>query len=242
MFLKAFPILMYHSITSMPKGTKMRSLHVHPKRFSLQMKLLKLLGYRGVSITELNPYLTGNKIGKVVGISFDDGYKNNIVNALPILIKLGFTATIFIVSKNIGGLNHWDTKKGMSEHQMMNEAEINHWIKSGMEIGSHSQNHIDLVKCSNKDAYNEIKHSKIELENKFNVPVDNFCYPYGSFNSDISSITKEAGYKTAVSTIRGLSKINSNPYTLRRVSVTHHTMPHLFLLKILSSYEDNRNK
>jgi len=240
--IKAFPILMYHSITSMPKGTKMRSLHVPLKRFTFQMKLLKLLGYRGISMTELSPYLTGKKIGKVVGLSFDDGYKNNIDNALPILKKLGFTATIFIVSKNIGGSNHWDTKKGMSKHQMMNEEEINHWIKSGMEIGSHSQNHIDLVQCSDETAYNEINQSKIELEKKFKVSIDNFCYPYGNFNLNISNIAKKAGYKTAVSTIRGISKTNSNPFTLPRVTVTHHTLPHLFLLKILSRYEDNRNK
>ena len=74
---------MYHSIAAMPKGTVMRSLHVPPKRFSLQMKLLKLLGYQGLSMGDLQPYLDGKKNGKVVGLTFDDGYKNNITNALP---------------------------------------------------------------------------------------------------------------------------------------------------------------
>ena len=41
---KAYPILMYHSIADVPKDTKMRSLHVPPKRFILQMRLLKLIG------------------------------------------------------------------------------------------------------------------------------------------------------------------------------------------------------
>ena len=55
------PILMYHSVSSVPKGTVMRSLHVPPKRFALQMKLLKLLGYQGLSMSDLQPYLEGKK-------------------------------------------------------------------------------------------------------------------------------------------------------------------------------------
>jgi hypothetical protein len=35
------------------------------------MWLLKKLGYKGLNMTELQPYLTGKKQGKVVGITFD---------------------------------------------------------------------------------------------------------------------------------------------------------------------------
>ena len=49
------PILMYHSIESMPKSTIMRSLHVPPRRFKFQMWILKKLGYQGPSIRELKP-------------------------------------------------------------------------------------------------------------------------------------------------------------------------------------------
>ena len=87
------PILMYHSIESMPKSTVMRSLHVPPRRFKFQMWLLKILGYQGLSIRELKPYLDGIKKGKVVGITFDDGYQNILFNAAPILNKYNFTAT-----------------------------------------------------------------------------------------------------------------------------------------------------
>ena len=125
---EAFPILMYHSITNMPKGTIMSSLHVPPKRFILQMRLLKLFGYRGVSMSELQLYLTGKKIGKVVGLTFDDGYRNNLINALPIIRKLGFSATVYIVSQNIGGINQWDINKGILANKMMNENEIKEWI------------------------------------------------------------------------------------------------------------------
>ena len=235
-----FPILMYHSINNVPKHTVMRSLHVPPKRFMLQMILLKLLGYRGVSLTELHHCLLSGNNKKLIGISFDDGYKNNITNALPILKKLGFTATLYIVSQNIGNHNTWDSEKGMDEHPMMNEIEINHWIDSGMEIGSHTQTHKNLVICNNKNLLQEIRQSKIDLEKKFNTPVDHFCYPYGHFNDEIIEITKKSGYITATTTQRGRASIKDNLFTLPRVQITHHTLPHLFLLKILSNYEDRR--
>ena len=137
---KPIPILMYHSIAAMPKGTVMRSLHVPLTLFKLQMWLLKILGYRGLSMSNLYPYLTGEKQGKVVGITFDDGFKNNL-QVLPILQKFNFSATCYIISQNIGGINHWDLDKGIPENPLMDENKIKQWINSGMEIGSHTQNH-----------------------------------------------------------------------------------------------------
>ena len=235
---RPIPILMYHSIAAMPKGTVMRSLHVPPKRFALQMKLLKLFGYRGLSMSELQPYLEGEKTGKVVGLTFDDGYKNNVTNALPILKKYDFSATCYIVSQNIDGINHWDVNKGIPENPTMNVKEVQSWIDSGMEIGSHTQNHVFLTKINQNKAINEINNSKTDLEKMFDVNINHFCYPYGDLNDDIVSATKHAGYHTATTVNRGKVCTNDNLFTLHRIPITHHTLPHLFLLKVLGSYEN----
>lgn len=241
MRINAFPILMYHSIFKMPKGTFMRSLHVSPKRFNFQMHMLKFFGYRGVSMSELHHHLLAGNNEKIVGITFDDGYKNNVINALPILRKLGFTATIYIVSQSIGGSNHWDASKGINKQKLLNKEEIQNWINSGMEIGSHSQHHKDLTKCSQDELYKEITGSKFDLENQFDIPINHFCYPYGNFNDRIIQTVKKAGYKTSTSTIRGRSTPANNPFMLPRVSITHHTLPHLFLMKLFTRYEDNHS-
>jgi hypothetical protein len=62
------PILMYHSIEAMPKSTVMRSLHVPPKRFYIQMLILKKLGYQALSIRKLQPYLDGIKKEKLLAL------------------------------------------------------------------------------------------------------------------------------------------------------------------------------
>ena len=235
---KPIPILMYHSIASMPKGTVMRSLHVPPKLFRLQMWLLKILGYKGLSMGDLQPYLTGKKQGKVVGITFDDGFKNNLIQALPILQKFGFTATNYIISQNIGGINHWDLNKGISENPLMDENEVKQWINGGMEIGSHTQNHIRLAESDIETFTKEIMQSRLDLEKQFDHPVEHFCYPYGSYNDEVVNITKRAGYSTATTVNRGRAKSGGNLLTLPRVPITHRTFAHLFLMKILSKYED----
>jgi len=82
------PILMYHQIDEPPpRGTPLRGLIVAPSSFAWQMRLLRWMGYRGLSMHDLEPYLNGHEKGKVVGITFDDGYQNNLQHALPILKK-----------------------------------------------------------------------------------------------------------------------------------------------------------
>lgn len=236
----SFPILMYHSIAKFPKGTPMRSLHVSPKLFLCQMRILKWLGYRGVSMSELMPYLRGEKVGKVVGITFDDGYKNNLSHALPILKKFSFTATCYLVSQNIGGNNYWDLEKGIPENPIMNKTEVFEWLSNGMEIGSHSQNHIRLSEYSKFDFSREISNSKHDLESTFNCNVNHFCYPYGDYNEQIISEVKSAGYESATTVNRGKASPKDNIHELPRVFITHRTLAHLFLMKVLSNYENKR--
>ena len=234
------PILMYHSIESMPKSTVMRSLHVPPKRFKFQMWLLNILGYKGLSIKELKPYLNGTKQGKVVGITFDDGYQNNLINAAPILKKYNFSATCYIVSKRIGSSNIWDLDKGITQRPLMTSNEIKDWLDLGMDIGAHSQTHANLIAISEDKAFKEIVECKAELENIFKIVIEDFCYPFGRFNESICKIANKAGYVTATTMLRGRVNHKSNMFQLPRMPINHRTLPHLFLAKIFTKYEDKR--
>ena len=156
MKIRSIPILMYHSIESMPKSTAMRSLHVPPKRFRSQMWLLKILGYKGLSMRELTPYLEGEKTGKVVGITFDDGYQNNLINAAPILKKYNFSATCYLVSQRIGTSNTWDLDKNITQRPLMNQSEIKEWLNLGLDIGAHTQTHPLLDELTEQQSQEEI--------------------------------------------------------------------------------------
>ena len=66
---------------------------MHPSDFTRQMRWMRRLGYRGLSMRDVMPYVRGERQGKVFGITFDDGFRNVFENVTPVLSELGFTAT-----------------------------------------------------------------------------------------------------------------------------------------------------
>lgn len=236
------PILMYHQIDETPpRGAKLRGLVVHPKSFAWQMAMLRLLGYRGLSMRDLEPYLSGEKKGRVVGITFDDGYQNNLKNALPILQKHKFTATCYGVSRLLGGSNVWDHAIGVTAKPLMTQSEWKQWLAQGMDVGSHTCTHADLTKTDTTQTQQEIVDSKAELESALGCEVRHFCYPYGRFEQQHEDIVRSAGYVTATTTHRGRVHAGFNAMALNRIMIARACNPILFGAKILSAYEDKRS-
>jgi peptidoglycan/xylan/chitin deacetylase (PgdA/CDA1 family) len=234
------PILMYHQIDIPPvRGTPLRGLTVAPKSFEWQMKLLRLLGYRGLSMRELEPFLSGARVGKVVGITFDDGYQNNVEYALPVLQKNRFTATCYGVSSMIGGTNSWDAGK-VAEKPLMTLKDWRTWNAAGMDVGSHTCTHVNLNELDYAAANDQITRSKQELENAIGCEVRHFCYPYGWYAAEHQQMVRDAGYMSATTTQRGRVQEGSDPYQLQRVMVAKATNTVQFWMKIATRYEDER--
>ena len=238
--MRRIPILMYHQIDTPPaRGTPLRGLVVSPRSFSWQMRMLGLMGYTGVSMRDLEPYLAGKKSGKVVGITFDDGYQNNLQYALPVLLRHRFTATCYGVSQLIGGTNIWDEGK-VGQKPLMNQQEWRQWRDAGMDIGSHTRTHAKLTELPAIEARDEIANSKAELEQAIGCEVRHFCYPYGWFSTEHEEMVRDAGYVTATTTRRGRVCTGDNTYALRRIMVARATNPLQFFMKIATAYEDRR--
>ena len=234
------PILMYHQIDrSPPRGTPLRGLVVAPSSFAWQMRLLRLMGYKGMALCDLEPYLSGEKSGKVVGLTFDDGYQNNLTHALPILHQHGFTATCYGVSQMIGGTNVWDMDHVASQ-PLMTHADWRLWLQGGMEVGSHTRTHADLNELDDAEACLEIWQSKVDLESALGCQVRHFCYPYGRYGERHAAMAREAGYVSASTTNRGRVRAGDDPYRLHRVMVARATNPVQFAMKIATAYEDRR--
>ena len=123
---------MYHNIAVAPKGVRLRGLYVSPRRFARQMALLHWLGYRGLSMSAALPYLRGEREGKVAVITLDDGYRDNLECALPVLLHYGYTATCYVVSAAIGTDNHWDAQQLGTHKPLMDLNELCRWRDAGM--------------------------------------------------------------------------------------------------------------
>ncbi|WP_417251554.1 polysaccharide deacetylase family protein [Castellaniella sp.] len=235
------PILMYHQIGEPnPKGTPYRGLTVHPRDFRRQMVWLRRLGYRGLSMAQLMPYLQGKKTGKVFGLTFDDGYQNVLEHALPVLEDCGFHATNYFVVRMLGKTNTWDHAEGVPAAALMDVQGLREWFDAGHEVGSHTLNHPVLPGLSPGLALNEIRDSREALEQITGAPVKAFCYPYGKFTPELAVCVRNAGYETATTTAGGLVRRSDDPFTLPRVAVMRSTLLIRFLQKCLTSLEDRK--
>ena len=215
----SIPILLYHHVGAPPPTGGWRSLFVSPKHFDRQMRVLHLLGYKGLSMHDLEPYLLGDKTGKVVGITFDDGYVDNVENALPVLQRFGFTATCYVVSGLVGSVNVWDAENGVPPSPLMDIDQLKSWVAGGMEIGAHTRSHVNLCKCDDATALAEIAGCKDDLELALGVHIQSFCYPFGEHRAEHAEMARLAGYHTATTIVKGRASLSDDRMRLPRISV-----------------------
>lgn len=237
------PILTFHQIAQAPqKGSGFRSLSVAPTDFQSQMAFLHALGYQGLSMTALQPYLRGERSGKVFGITFDDGYLNNLTDALPTLQWHGFSSTCYVVSGMLGRTNSWDKDNGVPPSDLMAEQHLRQWIAGGQEIGAHTRHHVRLSTVDAATCEDEIMVCKTELEQLTGSAVEHFCYPYGVFGPEQVDMVQQAGYLSATTTRRGRCHAGDSMLALPRVPVLRRTSRALLWWKLVSTYEDRRGE
>ncbi len=224
------PILMYHNI-----GYEKGGFFVTPENFAKQMMYIKKNGYEVITLDELVRSIKDKKNlkrNKVV-ITFDDGYKDNFQYAYPVLKKLEFPATIFLVTDFIG-------KKFTGEgKEFMNWDEVMVMSKDKISFGGHTKAHLYLgLMNDEKVALDEITGSKKAIEERIDMPVDYFCYPSGGFNEKVKELVAQAGYKGACTTNRGFAKLNRDVYELKRIKVTNSdaAKPFSFWVKLSGYY------
>jgi len=138
------------------------------------MKYLRDNGYHIITFADLVNCL--NNVGKLpskpVILSFDDGWEDQFAYALPRLEEYHYIATFFVVTNFVGarGFVSW--------------SKLRTTVAEGMKIGSHSRSHPYLDKIDNPGTlWDQIYTSKQILESQLGVAVDEFAYPYGSYNA-----------------------------------------------------------
>lgn len=194
--LSVAPVLMYHSV-SPSTAADPHHLRVHPDRLDAQLRTLHRLGLRGVSVGEL---LQGRRRGagrRLVGLTFDDGYVDFLVHAVPVLARHGMTATVYVVAGKLAGQNDWD---GGPPLDLLSADQVRAARAAGHEVGSHSLTHQRMAGLDADALVAEIAQSKADLEEVLGEPVDGFCYPYGSVDAAAVAAVRAAGYGHACRT------------------------------------------
>src|SRR5438045_7491928 len=156
---------------------------ITPQMFEQQMQELK---NRGISVIGMQDFLAWKRGEKNIPprcavITFDDGWKSQYDVAWPIMIKFGYTFTMFIYTDGVRG-GHFDGGEAITWEQL---AEMR---DAGVDIQAHSETHQYLRKPYDKVAkkklsppeyeqwlQNEVGRCKETLEQRSGIRVNCFA-------------------------------------------------------------------
>lgn len=188
-------VWMYHSVSAGRQDDPYQ-LTVAPERFTRQMEWLARTGRRGVAMAELVRAQREGRAEGLVGITFDDGYADFPRSVLPVLDRLGFTASAYVVAGQLGGWNSWDAEG--PRRRLLTAPQVRELARAGWEIGSHSLTHLRMDGSDREALRHEARRSREVLEDVLGAPVTGFCYPYGAHGAEAVEAVRDAGYDYAV--------------------------------------------
>ncbi|MGI8421992.1 MAG: polysaccharide deacetylase family protein [Gaiellaceae bacterium] len=221
---RALRVLMYHKVNDRPENP----LSVPVGLFDEQMALLRERGYAVVSLDAVLDHVAGRAPlpACAVLITFDDGYRDNLENAMPVLQRYGYPGVVFVP---IGFLD--DARPLPHEERLAGRSLLNptlHWDElpeleaGGLRVESHGIGHRPLADLEIDEAAREITLSKLRLEERLGRPIRAFAYVKGSvahYRPVHVSLLRQAGYELAFTSVSGANTGALDPLPIHRYNV-----------------------
>jgi peptidoglycan/xylan/chitin deacetylase (PgdA/CDA1 family) len=226
---------MYHRVTRLPDYDQ---LTVTPERFEEQIAALKAR-WRVVSLAQAVSELeAGGPPAPTAVVTFDDGYRDNLINALPVLRRHAVPATIFVTAGFSDGSRRHPRYPDEAGRLHLDWEEIAALAREpGISIGSHTLTHPFLTRLDDQAAEREVAGSRREIAARIGMDVDFFCYPSGDLTSRERALAAAAGYRAAVSVCPGGNRDARERFALRRTEVTDRDGGRELLLKLMGAYD-----
>jgi len=204
------PIIMYHYVEYVKDDGDLirKSLDIIPSLFEGHLLALRKANYETYFVKDIPDILDGSTHYSTQSaiLTFDDGYEDFYTVVFPLLKKYHVRATVYVIYNYIGRSGFLDEKQ------------IAELAESGLvEIGSHTLDHVYLKQAPDQYAEKQIVESKQKFEERFNIKIKTFAYPYGAFNNKNIESVKKAGYTAAVSVISGVMQENENLFYMSRI-------------------------
>jgi len=181
------------------------------EEFEAQMRQIRDMGLAGVRVSDALKFSR-----PAVAITFDDGCETDLLSAAPVLLKLGFGATFYIVAGMVG-------KAGR-----LSSAQLRELQGLGFEIGCHSMTHPYLPDLDDGSLEREISGAKAVLEQILGSPVEHFSCPGGRYDSRALRVAKAAGFRSLATSVPRANTASTDRFSLGRVAITRSTPPNDF--------------
>ena len=220
LFSRSVFVLAYHSIG--PEKTSVEGLSIPTFAFQRQLRFMARLGMRAQTIDAVTAQIGTPKTRPVVCITFDDGYRTVLKNALPVLQQVHWPATVFVPTAHVGRTNLWDEANDVPKLGVMSWEELKEISRNGICVGSHGRSHVSMLKLSDDACWAELHGSLSDLAGHLDDYSRVFCYPFGHRRPALASLAKQAGYEGACSGVH--DAFPRDRYDLGRIIVKHSSL------------------
>lgn len=178
----------------------------------------------GFKVTDAATVVRSMRLGKEpearsVVLTFDDGYTDTRANALPVLERFRYPATVFIVADALVDHAH-----PVPEKSYLDVAQARAMVAGGlMTVGCHGATHSNLRGLSDDALRRETAGAKQRIEDALGTPVTLFAYPFGSYDAwdaRVRDAVEEAGFEAAFTSVAGPNTARTDPFLLLRSRVS----------------------
>lgn len=230
---EAFGILMYHRVTDVIIGQPRPTWNVTPAQLEEQLSGLLRRGFQAWPLQRVLEYHEKGQAlpSRVFVVTFDDGFQNNLTQALPILKKLQIPATIFLATRYLDSTqpfpsDDWflagSTNVPAESWLPLTTAECLRLRQSGLiELGAHTHAHDDY-RGRPEYLLADLRHCVKILQEKFGIERPTFALPYGTkYNGfagpELSEVARKAGVRCCLNTEPELVTRRSDPFDWSRM-------------------------
>jgi len=208
----ALRILTYHRIDEDPRDP----FAVSPAAFRKQMATLSSSGFVTPMGEALERLDLGDSSAPRIVLTFDDGTRDFLTEALPVLRDFNLPATLYVSPLRVGGEGFLD----WSELKDIREA--------GVAVESHGLDHRSLGGLTPEELWRQVDESRRMIEERLSHPVSSIAYPYGTlrdFDAKVKESVQRAGYKSGCSSMNGLNRSGADRFELRRTKIEQGDLP-----------------
>lgn len=220
-----FSIIYYHDVVNC-KGYSLQKINI--KVFEEQMRYFVDNGYQTLLFNEVKQWIGKEKLPdkKKILITFDDGYRSNYELVYPLMKKLGLKFNVFICPQMIE-----ENDPNYLTVDMLKEM-----YESGfVEFGAHTYSHIDASKVTESELITETELCNSRILEWLGYTPDDFCYPYGRYTKESSTILSKYYKKMYTSDCKSLLGIG-NCFEIGRIGISEDDSLKIFKDKIDGKY------
>lgn len=220
------PILTYHALTP-TRTSGFDRWTLSPEQFEAHLGYLSQEGYVAITVAELAKRLRHGALtssaARLIVLTFNDGYTDFRDVAMPMLLRYGMTATLFVPTGYVGGRSGWTHVDGEGARAVASWPELGEIARHGFEIGALSHTYPELDTLPASARAEEVRLPKLLLEHRLGLPVCSFAYPYGHYDRRVREAVAATGY-TAACTMGGwAARPGDHPLELPRIPVSSDT-------------------